>query len=329
MSHILFDILVIEYLNYNTKARKKDKTELFKLLYMKILITGASGQIGSYVLERFADKHNAAGVDLKPCPIEDLKDLVVQGDLRNYEFVRNAVKDVDAVIHLAAQVSVENSWNDPIYDAENNIIATVNLLKACSEYGVDRFVYISSAAVYGNPQYVPVDENHPKNPISPYGASKLAGEYYCKVFSDKIYTIMVRPFNVFSARMGPDNPYSGVIAKFISRVNQKLPPVIYGDGKQTRDFVHVRDVVDFVEIALKRGENGEAYNVGTGMETSILELAEIIMDIAGIEGKPVFDKPRPGDIRRSRANISKARELGFEPKTDLRRDLEKIFEKID
>jgi len=296
---------------------------------MKVLVTGASGQIGSYVLERFADKHDAAGVDLKPCPIKDLKDLVVQGDLRSYEFVEKVVKDVDVVVHLAAQVSVENSWNNPVYDAENNVIATVNLLKACSDYGVDRFVYISSAAVYGDPQYVPIDEEHPKNPMSPYGVSKLAGEYYCRVFADKIHTVIIRPFNVFSARMDPNNPYSGVIAKFIYRVKQKLPPVIYGDGKQTRDFVHVRDVVDFIEIALKRGENGEAYNVGTGRETSILELAEIIMEIAGINGEPVFDKPRKGDIRRSCADISKARKLGFEPKTDLRRDLEEIFEEFN
>ncbi len=293
---------------------------------MKILVTGASGQVGSYVLERFADKCDAAGVDLRHCPIKDLKDLVVQGDLRSYEFVRKVVKDADVVIHLAAQVSVENSWNDPIYDAENNVIATINLLKACSDAEVGRFIYISSAAVYGNPQYVPIDEEHLKNPVSPYGVSKLAGEYYCKVFSDRIHTVIVRPFNVFSARMDPNDPYSGVIAKFISRVKKGLPPVIYGDGKQTRDFVHVRDVVDFIEMALKRGENGEAYNVGTGRETSILELAEIIMDIAGIDSKPVFDKPRKGDITRSCADISKARRLGFGPKTDLRGDLEEIFE---
>jgi len=257
-----------------------------------------------------------------------LKDLV-QGDLRNYEFVREIVRDIDAVIHLAAQVSVENSWNDPVYDAENNIIATINLLKVCSEHGVDRFVYISSAAVYGNPRYVPIDEEHPKNPISPYGVSKLAGEYYCRVFSDKIHTVIIRPFNVFSARMNPNNPYSGVIAKFIYRAKQGLPPIIYGDGKQTRDFVHVKDVVDFMEIALKRGENGEAYNVGTGREISILELARIIMDIAGINDKPIFDRPRKGDIKRSCANISKAKKLGFVPKTNLRKDLEVIFKYLE
>jgi len=295
---------------------------------MKILITGASGQIGSYVLEKFVDEYDVIGIDLKPCSIKDLKDLVVQGDLRNYKFVREIVKDVDTVIHLAAQVSVENSWNDPVYDAENNIIATINLLKASSDAGVGKFIYISSAAVYGNPRYVPIDEEHPKNPISPYGVSKLTGEYYCRVFSGRIHTVIIRPFNVFSARMDPNNPYSGVIAKFILRVRQKLPPIIYGDGKQTRDFVHVKDVVNFIEIALKRGENGEAYNVGTGRETSILELAEIIMDIAGINGKPVFDKPRKGDIRRSCADISKAKKLGLVPKTNLRKDLEEIFERI-
>jgi len=290
------------------------------------LVTGASGQIGSYVLENFADKFETLGVDVNPCPVRELRDLVIQGDLRDYGFVQRIAKDVDAVVHLAAQVSVENSWNEPVYDAENNISATVNLLKACAE--ASKFIYISSAAVYGNPMYVPIDEEHPKNPISPYGVSKLAGENYCKVFSNKLHTVIIRPFNVFSARMDPDNPYSGVIARFVSRVKKGLPPVIFGDGKQTRDFVYVIDVVDFIEIALEKGEKGKAYNVGTGRETSILELAELVLEIAGIDAKPVFNKPRPGDIRRSCADISKARELGFKPKTNLVKNLEEIFEVI-
>ncbi|MDK2877242.1 MAG: UDP-glucose 4-epimerase [Archaeoglobaceae archaeon] len=290
---------------------------------MKIFVSGASGQIGSYVLESFAKKHDVVGFDLRPYPFKDLDHLVIKGDLRDYRLVRDALKDVDAVIHLAAQVSVERSWEDPVYDAENNIIATINLLKASLENGVDVFVYVSSAAVYGNPRYIPVDEDHPKSPISPYGVSKLVGELYCKLFSDKIRTVVIRPFNVFSERMDSNNPYSGVIAKFISRAKKGLPLIIYGDGKQTRDFVHVRDVVDFIEIALKKGEGD--YNVGTGKETSILELAEIVMDLAGID-KIVFEKPREGDIRRSCADITKAKKLGFEPKTDLRRDLEEIFE---
>lgn len=293
---------------------------------MRILVTGASGQIGSYVLERLADEYDAVGVDLRTPAVRAIKDIVITGDLRDFNFVREIAGNVDVVIHLAAQVSVENSWKDPVYDAGNNIMATINLLKAGVKTRLDRFIYISSAAVYGDPHHIPVDEEHPKNPLSPYGVSKLTGEHYCRIFSDRIHTVIIRPFNVFSARMDPANPYSGVIARFISRVKQNLPPIIYGDGLQTRDFVHVRDVVNFIEIALRKGDSGEAYNVGTGKKTSILELAEIIMDVAGVKGSPEFDKPRKGDIRRSCADISKARKLGFEPETDLRRDLEEIFE---
>jgi len=295
---------------------------------MKILITGASGQIGSYTIEHFADKHEVIGVDLKPFRFGDLKDLIMQGDLRDYRLVEKIVKDVDVVIHLAAQVSVENSWKDPIYDAESNIIVTINLLKACSEHGISKFVYISSAAVYGNPIYVPIDEEHPKNPMSPYGVSKLTGEYYCKIFSNSINVSILRPFNVFSARMDPNNPYSGVIAKFISRAKKGLPLIIFGDGKQTRDFVHVKDVVRAIELVLKRGKNGEAYNVGTGKEITILELAEMIMEISGLKGNIIFDKPRKGDIRRSCADITRIKKLGFIPKTNLRKDLEEVYEEL-
>jgi UDP-glucose 4-epimerase len=295
---------------------------------MRILVTGASGQIGSYVLERLADEYDAVGVDLKVPTIKAIKDIVIRGDLRDFNFVRKVVRGVDVVIHLAAQVSVENSWKDPVYDVENNIMTTINLLEAGIKTGLDRFIYISSAAVYGDPHHIPIDEEHPKNPLSPYGVSKLTGEHYCRIFSEKVHTVIVRPFNVFSARMDPANPYSGVIARFISRVKQNLPPIIYGDGRQTRDFVHVKDVVNFIEIALRKGKSGEAYNVGTGKETSILELAEIIMDLARVKGSPEFGKPRKGDIKRSCADISKARKLGFEPETDLKKDLKDIFDKI-
>jgi len=282
-----------------------------------ILVTGSAGQIGSYVLESF---ENAYGVDLKP--FKDLPILI--GDLRDYEFVKRVVKDADIVIHLAAQVSVEKSWKDPVFDLENNVIATINLLRASLDFGVEKFVYFSSAAVYGNPVYLPIDEEHQKNPISPYGVSKLFAEQYCRLFSDKIDILILRPFNVFSERMNAEDPYSGVIAKFIARAKKKQPLVIYGDGKQTRDFVHVKDVLKALKIVLKRGKSGEAYNVGTGKETSILELAKLVNELSGNEGI-VFEKPREGDIKRSYADISKLRALGFEPETDLRRGLEKLI----
>lgn len=296
---------------------------------VKYLVTGASGQIGSYVLERLLDKAEAIGVDLRPSGIKEINDFIILGDLRSREFVEKIVKDVDIIIHLAAQISVEKSWKDPIYDAENNILATINLLKEASERNIEKFVYISSAAVYGIPRYLPIDEDHPKNPLSPYGVSKLAGEYYCKAYSEDVYTVIVRPFNVFSPRMDPKSPYSGVIAKFIQRVKKGLPPIIYGSGKQTRDFVHVRDVVDFIEIAMRKGKRREAYNVGTGRETSILELAEMIMEIGKFEGEPIFEKPRKGDIERSVADITNAKRIGFKPKTNLRKDLEEVFELME
>ncbi len=293
---------------------------------MKVLVTGASGQIGSYVLELIAKKYEVIGVDLKPYPFnEEYRELVITGDLRSFRFVQSIVKDVDAIIHLAAQVSVERSWIDPAFDAENNIIATINLLDACVESGVEKFIYVSSAAVYGSPLYVPIDEQHPTNPLSPYGVSKLAGEHYAKIYSEKMHVNIVRPFNVYSERMDPENPYSGVIAKFIERAKKRSPPVIYGDGRQTRDFVYAKDVARFIEAVLKKGLNGEAYNIGTGKEISILELTKTVIDIAGVDIEPVFERPREGDIRRSYADISKAKKLGFEPKTDLRRDLKEIF----
>ena len=176
---------------------------------------------------------------------------------------------------------------------------------------------------------MPVDEKHPTNPLSPYGVSKLAGEHYTEIYSGKMHVNIVRPFNVYSERMDPKNPYSGMIAKFIERAKRGLSPIIYGDGKQTRDFIHAEDVARAIELVLEKGESGEVYNIGTGRETSIIELAEIIMDIAGINSKPIFNKPRKGDIRRSCADISKAKKLGFKPKTDLRSDLEEIFKEFN
>lgn len=285
-----------------------------------ILITGASGQIGSYILEHF---ENAIGVDLKP-----FRDFpIVLGDLRDYEFVKKVVNGAETVIHLAAQVSVDKSWQNPIFDAENNVFATLNLLKACAHFEVENFVYFSSAAVYGNPFYLPIDEEHPKNPISPYGISKLFAEYYCRLFAEKMRVLILRPFNVFSERIKPEDPYSGVIAKFVSRAKKGQPLIIYGDGSQTRDFVHVKDILKALKIVLEKGKSGETYNVGTGKETSILELAKIINELAGNDGM-IFDKPRKGDIKRSFADISKIKALGFEPETNLKADLERIISRI-
>ncbi len=297
---------------------------------MDVLITGASGQIGSYVFEHLIEKFNIIGVDIKPFENEFDERLVIC-DLREGRRVNDLLREFkpNVVIHLAAQVSVDRSWKDPVYDAENNIISTINLLLSSTKFGVEKFVYFSSAAVYGDPKYIPIDEEHPLEPISPYGISKLVGEFYCRLYSSKMNIIVLRPFNVFSERMNLNDPYSGVIAKFVWRVKRGLPPIIYGDGRQTRDFVHVKDVISFLDIVLSL-ENDDAkfhvYNVGTGKETSILELAKIVISISGIDVEPIFERPRKGDIRRSCADVSKARRLGFEPKTDLREDIKRLFD---
>jgi len=295
---------------------------------MDVLITGAAGQIGSYLFEHLIKKFEVVGLDLRRFGNE-LDECLILCDLRNERRVNEILSELkpNVVIHLAAQVSVDRSWKNPTYDAENNILGTLNLLNSCVKSGVKKFIYFSSAAVYGNPKYIPINEDHPLEPISPYGISKLVGEFYCRLYSSKMSVFVLRPFNVFSERTDPTNPYSGVIAKFVWRVRRGLPPVIYGDGKQTRDFIHVKDVISFVDLIvdLEREHGFYVYNVGTGKETSILELARLILKISGLNVEPIFEKPRVGDIRRSCADISKARELGFKPKTDLKVDLKRLL----
>jgi UDP-glucose 4-epimerase len=298
-----------------------------------VLVTGGMGQVGSYIVERLSmsmeyavvvlDNFSSNAVNKLPGSVE-----VVRGDIRDTEVLNKLVKKVDIIIHAAAQVNVVKSLLDPRYDLEVNILGTLDLLEAARNSNIFRFVYFSSAAVYGMPRYLPIDEEHPKNPISPYGVSKLAGEQYCQVFN-KVYglpTVCVRPFNIYSRRQNPSNPYSGVIAKFIGRVKAGKPPVIEGDGTQTRDFICVHDVVDFILLAMEKKEAiGEIYNIGTGRETSIQALANEIIEIAGANLKPVYTKPRKGDIKRGYADIKKAKKLGFKPKVNLRDGLKELM----
>ncbi len=283
-----------------------------------ILITGSSGQLGSYLIESIP---NSVGLDLRASKFTE-----IVGDIRgNLDiFLKNY--EIDAIIHAAAQVSVVKSVKDPKNDADNNIMGTINLLEYARKYDVEQFIYISSAAVYGEPKYLPIDEKHPTEPKSPYGLSKLTGERYSLLYSE-LYGLKVasiRPFNIFSPRQDPNSPYSGVISIFVSRAKKGLPLIIYGDGEQTRDFVNVQDVVHLVKLALTKKADG-VYNCGTGKETSINELAKIIAELSGKDIKIVHDKPREGDIRKSYADISKARDIGYEPKTNLKEDLKNYF----
>jgi UDP-glucose 4-epimerase len=269
------------------------------------------------------------GLDIKPQPYPNLKAISIQGDVTESGDVRSALKGVKAVIHCAAQVSVEKSTQDPLSDARTNVLGTVNMLHEGSLAGVSKFIFVSSAAIFGPPKYIPLDENHPTNPMSNYGASKLAGEKYTLAFAhiSPMEVVSVRPFNFYSQRADPESPYSGVITKFLARLKAGQPPIIEGDGRQTRDFIHARDVARMLVIALnKKGTRGEVFNCGSGVPTSIRELADLMIKISKKQLKPEFAAPRVGDIRDSVASTTKASGLlGFRPKTTLEEGLSEMF----
>jgi len=303
----------------------------------KALVTGGAGFIGSHLVDKLMEKEFEVVVldNFSTGNLENLRShigkenfRIIKGDIRNKADVKKAAKDVDYIFHLAAIISVELSIKNPLLVNEVNVCGTLNILEESLKLNLKRFVYLSSCAVYGNPAYLPIDEEHPTKPLSPYGVSKLTAEHYCMVFY-RIYgvqTVCLRLFNVYGPRQS-SGPYSGVITKFIDRLKCGKPPIIYGDGEQTRDFIFVGDVVDACLHAIScRNCVGEAINVGSGMETSINELARIISGLFGMRKiKPVYTKPRIGEVRRSCADISKAEKLlGLKPRISLKEGLRKL-----
>jgi len=288
---------------------------------MRILVTGSSGQLGSYVCELLMKEHDVTGFDIREQPHGSLKGVSVKGDIRNRDDLSAALQGVEGVIHCAAQVSVDKSLLDPVSDAETNAIGTLRVLHESVGAGVSRFVYVSSAAVFGNPTRTPIDETHPTNPLSNYGVSKLAGEKYALAYASnsKMEAVSVRPFNFYSPRADPSSPYSGVITKFVARARSGKPPVIEGDGLQTRDFIHARDVAEMLGVIIaKKGLRGETFNCGSGVSTSILDLAKLVVRTSGKGLAPEFAPARIGDIRDSLCSTKKSKEiLGFSSKITL------------
>lgn len=252
---------------------------------------------------------------------------VENADIRNYDELMEILKGFDAVVHAAALISVDESVREPVLYSDNNVNGTVTLLKASVDAGINKFIFISSAAVYGHPIKLPIKEDHPLNPISPYGASKVAGEIFVKAFSGAydLKYIVLRLFNVY----GPgqvSNEYAGVITKFIERVRKGKPPIIYGDGEQVRDFIHVDDVVKAIERSLIGTVSNEIFNIGTGTPTKIKDLAKLVIEIAGLNVEPIHTKERPGDIRESCADVGKARDLlNWEARIGLDEGLKELF----
>jgi nucleoside-diphosphate-sugar epimerase len=305
--------------------------------YSRILVTGGAGFIGSHLVDRLiAEGSEVTVLDNfdtgKLDNVSGHKDLrIVKGDIRDYALIRRTVEDVDAVFHEAALVSIVLSVQDPLVANEINVTGTLNLLKASSDLGVKRFIYASSAAAYGNTSAPRKKEDMPLDPASPYGMSKLAAEKYAEIFYELygLETVSLRYFNVYGSRQRFDEKwaYGGVISIFLDRLLKNMPPVIHGDGEQTRDFVYVKDVVEANILALKTsGAAGEVFNIGTGKRNTVNKVAQLLKQMTNKENlENVHADSRPGDVRHGYADISKAeRILNYVPKFSIEQGLAEL-----
>lgn len=301
----------------------------------RVLVTGGAGFIGSHLCTRLhAEGHevraldnlssghrsNLAGVDV---------DLIV-GDLRDHDAVEAAVDGADVVLHHAAIASVQYSVEHPLEEQEVNVVGTLRLLEAARHAGVRRVVFAASAAAYGTDETVPKQESMPPCPVSPYGLSKVAGEQYCRIWSESfdLETVCLRYFNIFGPRQDPASPYSGVISIFAKRMIDGQAPVVHGDGGQTRDFTSVDNVVDANLAAMRAPDaSGRLYNIGTGRGVSVNELVAALNDALGTSLEAQHGPPRAGDVRMSLADITAARQdLGYEPRVGFEEGLQRTIE---
>ena len=287
------------------------------------LVTGGAGFIGSHLAEELARRGEHVRVvdnlitgkrqNLAHVPSAEF----LEGDLADLDVARRAVHGIDYVLHQAAIPSVPRSVQDPITSNRANIDASLNVLVAARDAGVKRVVYAGSSSAYGNTPTLPKVETMPTAPLSPYALQKLVAEQYCQMFTSLygLETVTIRYFNVFGPRQDPSSPYSGVISLFISALCDARQPTIYGDGEHTRDFTYVANVVDGVlRACTAERASGEVINVAIGGRISLNTLFKTIRELVGANIESIYADPRPGDVKDSQADISKARRiLGYEP----------------
>lgn len=304
----------------------------------RVLVTGGGGFIGSNlvrglldagdevrVLDNFStgNRVNLAGLDVE----------IVEGELRSYERVHNAVRGVELVYHLGALGSVPRSVQDPLTSSAVNVEGTLNVLLAARDEGIRRVVFSSSSSVYGNAATLPLSEGMPPDPISPYGVAKLAAERYCVSFS-RVYagfeTVVLRYFNVFGPWQSPFSQYAAVVPLFVTAIAEGRPVTIFGDGEQSRDFTFVGNVVDAtMRAGGADGASGLIFNVAAGAPGSVNLLADTIGRILERPVQKEYRDPRPGDVRNSCADVALAeRVLGYHPSVDLEEGLRRTIDQI-
>jgi len=294
-----------------------------------VIVTGGLGFIGSHLAEKLSEDNDVAIIDNQSTgKRENVSHLisdhlkVIEGDLRTLNLAA-IFEDYEYLFHQAALPSVPRSVKDPLASHEANITGTLMVLIAAKDADIQKVVYASSSSVYGDTAELPKREDMPVNPLSPYAVTKMAGEFYCKVFHE-IYglpTISLRYFNVFGPRQDPLSQYAAVIPRFITAMLDDSSPIIYGDGQQSRDFTFVRHVVDANVLACESEETG-TFNVACGRSISINELVALIGEITGTTIEAKHAAPRPGDVKHSLADISKAQLFGYAPKGNFKDELE-------
>lgn len=301
----------------------------------KILVTGGAGFIGSHLVNALVEKGHVVSVidNLSSAKVislnrlQKVKDKIeyIEDDIRNFDVLKKLAAGKDIIYHLAAQSDVQTSILNPIEDAEVNIFGTLNVLRAAHMCSVPRVVFFSSAAVYGDIKKLPIKEDLPANPISPYGLSKYAAEQYCKYFADyfNLEAFALRTFNVYGEGS------AGVIYKFIDEIKRGGKIIIYGNGKQTRDFLSVHDVVlccvKLLDAKVKGTEKFHLYNLANGKEISVNEIVKILKQLSRKEFKVEYTGQRSGDIQRSLASIDKIKkELNFRPKVLLKEGIKEL-----
>ncbi|MEM3373789.1 MAG: SDR family oxidoreductase [Candidatus Woesearchaeota archaeon] len=300
---------------------------------MKYIVTGGAGFIGSHIVERLVNEKKEVLVldDLSTGKLDNIRLFLdkltfVKGTILDLNILRSLIKEGDIIFHQAAIPSVSRSLKEPILSNKVNVEGTLNLLVVAKEKKAKRFIFASSSSIYGDSEKLPKNENMPPNPKSPYALSKYTAETYVILFN-KLYgleTVSLRYFNVFGPRQDPESEYAAVIPKFIKIMINNESPIIFGDGKQTRDFTYVSNVVDANILAsVSEKAIGKIINVACGERYSLIDLVNILNKKLQKNIKPVFNDERKGDVKHSLADISSAKELlGYVPKINFERGIE-------